>query len=76
MPICYGDRNGPVNRRALSAPDPGRGKGIQSCGGDNGLRDDGVGFDLDEQRRVDQLADLDHGGGRADNGSRLHVYRA
>ncbi len=37
------------------------------------LQDDGVGFDLDEQRGLDESADLDHGRGRPDAAKDLAV---
>jgi len=40
----------------------------------NGLRDDGVGLDLDQQCRVDQSTDLEYRGGRADDAEDLPVY--
>ncbi len=38
-----------------------------------GLRDDRIGFDLDEQRGLDQPAHLDHGCGRPDAAEHLAV---
>src|ERR1041384_5287223 len=38
--------------------------------------DDGFGFDLDQHLRIDEAADLDHAGGRADGSEELTVHPA
>ena len=53
---------------------PGLGQALVGLGGWDG--DDSVDFDFDEERWVDELADLNHGGGRTDGAEELAVGAA